>query len=337
MEFRGGKMTADSAISAVHSAFVDPGVSVVIPAYNYEKYLPSTVGSVLQQTYPNFEVVIVDDGSTDQTASVVKAINDPRVRYVWQANAGLSAARNTGIREARHDYVAFLDADDLWLPEFLRRVMTRFRELAQSFSLVATSTSRIGPNGESLGLPKRDLEIEGELTASDFTLRNRPFSSSIVCRKTLFSQVGPFDTALRSSEDRDLWIRATAAGHRFFFVHERLALIRRHPSNMSKNAPRMKSNSRAVLVRAWKQGAVPQWNLPHWLAAFSIHFFQISWTHFDQGYRFRAFCYLFISIILCPFFIRPERVFEPPLFRTRAFVQFVRGSIPSGHQGAPGR
>src|SRR6266513_938717 len=92
-----------------------PGVTVTISAYNYAAFLPTAIESVLRQNYPHFEVVVVDDGSTDDTAAVAKKYVEQfpdRVRYVYQKNAGLSAARNTGIREARFDYAAFLDADD---------------------------------------------------------------------------------------------------------------------------------------------------------------------------------------------------------------------------------
>src|SRR5437762_473952 len=104
------------------------GVSVVIPAYNYAGFLPKAIESVLQQDYPEYELVVVDDGSTDNTADVTAAYAraSTRVRYVHQTNGGLSAARNTGIRHARFEYVSFLDADDELLPGFLRRAMETF-------------------------------------------------------------------------------------------------------------------------------------------------------------------------------------------------------------------
>ena len=101
----------------------DQPVSVVIPAYNYARYLPEAIRSVLAQTHSDLECIVVDDGSTDNTREVVSAIEDPRVRYVHQANAGLSSARNTGIREAEHPFVGFLDADDRWLPQFVTRAL----------------------------------------------------------------------------------------------------------------------------------------------------------------------------------------------------------------------
>src|SRR5688572_21390402 len=110
-----------------NASFV-PGVSVIIPAYNYANYLPLTLDSILQQDYPNIEIVIIDDGSTDNTREVV-ARYGPKVRYVYQKNAGLSAARNTGIKAAKTDYLAFIDADDEWHPTLISKMMSAFARL----------------------------------------------------------------------------------------------------------------------------------------------------------------------------------------------------------------
>jgi glycosyltransferase involved in cell wall biosynthesis len=303
------------------------GVSVVIPAHNYAHYLPTAIESVLAQTWPEFEILVIDDGSTDDTRTVVAQFTDPRLRYIWQENAGLSAARNTGIREARHTFIAFLDADDAWRPKFLATVVQRFAALGESFGLVASSTSRMDADGRPFDAPKFLFEREGEFTVCDFCLRNRPFSSSVVVRRAVFEHCGGFDTALRSSEDRDVWIRATAAGHRFWLIDEPLAEIRRHGGNMSKNAPRMKENSRAVLFKAWRANAVSRWNVFFWLRVFSVYFFQIAWTHFDGGYRFHAFGYLMTSVLLWPIHVQPKRFFEPHLFRARAFLNFCRRTL----------
>jgi glycosyltransferase involved in cell wall biosynthesis len=299
-------------------------VSVVIPAHNYAHYLPVALRSVLGQTWKELEVVVVDDGSGDDTRAVVAQFTDPRVRYIWQANAGLSAARNTGIREARNSFLAFLDADDAWQPEFLSVVMEKLAAAGPGFSLIATATSRMNANGEPLKAPKHSFQREGELTVRDFCLRNRPLSSSIVVRRAVFEACGLFDTTLCSSEDRDMWIRATAAGHRFMFLNRPLALVRRHGGNMSGHAQRMKRNSRAVLLKAWRSGAVSRAKMPFWLRVFSVHFFQIALTHFDGGYRARAFAYIAGSVLLWPFYSSPACISEPPLFRLRTLANFCR-------------
>ena len=299
------------------------GVSVVIPAHNYAHYLPTAIDSVLAQTRPDLEVVVVDDGSTDSTAEVVARYSDPRVRYVWQRNAGLSAARNTGIREARFPFVAFLDADDRWQPALLDEVMRCFASLPSTYAAVATSSARIDADGAPIEGQKFSFERSGELTARDFCIRNRPLSSSIVLRRAVFAECGDFDTALRSSEDRDMWIRLTARGHRFHFLSEPLACIRRHGANMSRNAPRMKQNTRRVLNKAWRAGAVPRLQQAFWLRVLAVHYFQVAWTHFDDGMRLRALCYLLTSFLLWPVFLNPGSVSEPRFFRLRALAHFV--------------
>lgn len=299
-------------------------VSVVIPAYNYAHFLPEAIASVLGQTWTALELIVVDDGSTDDTAAVCARCTDPRLRYVPQANAGLSAARNTGIRAARFSHVAFLDADDRWEPTFLAAVMSECGRLGPEFAAVATACARMNSAGELLPPPRRNFLPTGELTARTFCLRNRPLSSSVVVRREVFDECGNFDPALRSSEDRDMWIRLTARGHRFFYLGKPLAVIRRHPRNMSKNAPRMKRNSGLVLRRAWHTGAVDRGHLAFWLRAAAIHYFLVAWTHFDDGLRARAWLYLLTSAVLWPCFLRPDLVAEPPLFRLRAAAHFLR-------------
>lgn len=305
------------------------GVSVVIPAFNYAHFLPAAIESVLGQTFADFELIIVDDGSTDATVEVCARYEDSRVRRVSQQNAGLSAARNAGIREARFSTVAFLDADDRWEPEFLGTVVREFGQLNARFAAVGTACSRMDADGTPLPQPRprRKGFHTGELTAADFCLRNRPLSSSVAIKRSAFEECGGFDPSLRSSEDRDMWIRLTARGHGFYFLNESLAVIRRHPRNMSKNAPRMKRNSGRVLRRAWHGGAVARLNFPFWLRAAAIHYFLVSWTHFDDGLRLRAWLYLVTSVALWPVFLHPHLVAEVPLFRLRALLHFSRRSF----------
>ncbi len=298
------------------------GVSVVIPAHNYAHYLLGAIASGLAQTHRELEVIVIDDGSTDDTRAIVAQQPDPRVRYIWQENAGLSAARNTGIHEARFPFVAFLDADDLWLPSLLADVMRQFAQLSDSFALVATNSFRMDSAGAHVESRYSAPEPDRELTARDFVLRNRPLSSSIVIRRDVFAKCGDFDTSLRSSEDRDMWIRA-AKRYRVWFIGQPLALIRRHSGNMSKNAARMMHNSRAVLRKAWSSAAVSHADIPFWLRAWSVHYFQIAWTHFDEGLRLRPLAYLTTSVLLYPIFLRPGRITERPLFRLRTLARFL--------------
>lgn len=299
-------------------------VSVVIPAYNYERFLAGAIASVLAQDYRSLEVIVVDDGSTDGTASVAaRFADDGRVRYIRQENAGLSAARNTGIAAARYPFVAFLDADDRWTTGFLSAAMQAFASLGESFGIVASAHDRIDSEEQVMPAPKVDNARDGELTTRYFITRNRPLASSIVIRKRAFADAGLFDTGLRSSEDRDMWIRLTSAGYRFWFINRPLAKIRRHTGNMSKNARRMKRNSGTVLLKAWRQRAVPRSEAGFWLRAIAVHYVQVAWTHFDEGLRLRGFQYLLTSIVIWPVFWNAAAISEPPLFRLRGLAHFT--------------
>lgn len=302
-------------------------LSVVIPAYNYARFLPEAIESVLAQTLSSLELIVVDDGSTDETKQVVERFDDPRVRYVWQSNQGLSAARNTGIREARGELVAFLDADDRWRPDFAETVVARFEKCGPDFGMICTGFSRIDENGRALP-ENRHLTADGrwnaEISAREFCLRNQPISSSVVIRRAVFEECGMFDTTMRSSEDRDMWIRI-ASRYRCWAIDQPLVQLRKHSKSMSRNAPRMEQHSRAVLMRAWRASAVPRWNAIFWLQAGSVHFLVSAWTHHHQGLNGRALAYLAASVLCWPFFARPARIREPLFFRLRFLVHMVRG------------
>jgi hypothetical protein len=134
---------------------------------------------------------------------------------------------------------------------------------------------------------------------------------------------GFFDETLRSSEDRDMWIRI-AAKFRVYLLGDRLVLIRKHTSNMSRNADRMRTNVRKVIGKAYDQRLVPHRNLPFWLRVFSFHHFQNAWRYRDEGRYREAFGQLFASLFLWPCFIGTQQLNEPPLFRLRGLFRFAR-------------
>lgn len=310
------------AFETSESGSVAFGVTVVIPAYNYARFLPDAIASALAQPYSPFEVIVVDDGSTDETPAILASIMDPRLRVIRQTNAGLSAARNTGIREAKHPYIAFLDADDKWAKNFLSITMSRFRELSSNFVIVTGDSQRMTVDGQ-LVEKQRSLSITPDtLTARDFILVNRMFPSAVVARRSALIECGGFDTTLRSSEDRDMWIRMTAR-HRAAYLHQIFAHIRRHGENMSKHASRMRENTLSTLGKAWRSGVVSRLNIHFWLTARAFFEYQSAWTHFSAGRRLTAIRLLALSFALCPFIFRPSRVGQRHLFRLRAFRHFL--------------
>lgn len=226
-----------------------PKVSVVIPAYNAMTYLPDTLNSVLQQTFSDFEVLIIDDGSTDHIqAWVAQNITDPRVRLIAQANQGLSAARNTGIANAQGEYVAFLDADDLWEPTKLE-VQVRYLDNNSAVGLVYNWIAVIDAQGKPTGKVWRG-DIEGDVL-EEVLQRNIIDCPSVLVRRKCFEEVGVFDRTLRSVEDWDMWIRI-ATRYNFGVTREALVYYRQHTSNMSKNWRVMEQAFHQVIEKSFE-------------------------------------------------------------------------------------
>ncbi|BAT54331.1 putative glycosyl transferase [Nostoc sp. NIES-3756] len=225
-----------------------PKVSVVIPAYNAMKYLPATVESVLQQTFSDIEVLIINDGSTDNIIEWTAQITDPRVRVISQENKGLSGARNTGITNSCGEYIAFIDADDLWLPTKLEKQVKCLDDSPQA-GLVYTWTAWTDESGKPTGVIVAS-NVEGYVWEQMVVNDKISNGSSAMVRRICFDQVGLFDTELTSSEDRDMWIRLAAHYH-FAVVKEPLTLYRRHSQSMSKNRPKMLKNIRRVFEKTF--------------------------------------------------------------------------------------
>jgi len=298
-----------------------PSVTVVIPAYNYAHYLPATIGSILSQTHREFEIIVVDDGSTDATKEVVEAIRDERVRYVWQKNAGLPAARNTGIRNARHELIGLIDADDLWWPQMLERCVQKLMELPTDFVLVACRHDLIDPQGGVL--PKKVVSgFDREIRPAEVLLRSRFGSSSVVLRKHALEAAGWFDETLTSSEDRDMWIRIGQRG-RLWLMAEVISSVRIHPVSMSRNAERMQRNARRVFTKAYEAGVVPRWKFWWWLRLLAVNHHEAAWMFFDQRLPWRALRETLLSILICPWVWEPSDVFAPFLFRIRSAARFL--------------
>ncbi|MBU2526027.1 MAG: glycosyltransferase [Bacteroidetes bacterium] len=184
-----------------------PFFSVVIPLYNKAQHIRQTIFGVLDQTFTDFEVIIVDDGSTDQSVSIVKSIQDDRLHLLCQANSGVSAARNLGIKKAKATYIALLDADDFWHPNYLE---TQFESISQfpsdkvfSLALEMQYRKRLFPLGYSIHKSATQRLDYFEASQSHTVLS----SSSTVIHKSVFEEVGCFDTSLKSGQDTEMWIR----------------------------------------------------------------------------------------------------------------------------------
>ncbi len=321
MTYQRVSSTGLPVLEAAEKPMNRPGVSVVIPAYNYAHFLPCAIDSVLAQTYDLVEVIVVDDGSTDNTREVVAGYGD-RVRYIYQTNAGLSAARNTGIRASTHDFLGFLDADDYWRPNFVARAMELFSQLPGDHAVIAFQSQFVDEQGREL--PKKSFAevTRGTLNHRHVLLKNRFAADAVVVKKAALLAVGFYDEKLRSSEDRDMWVRI---GARFplYLDEERLAVIRRHGNSMSRNAARMKANICRVLQKAKKEKLVPPGDLFFWLRAYAFMYFQSAWMYYEQGDRAKACWELGCSLACWPFYAQSRTLNEPVFFRMRSLRHFI--------------
>lgn len=182
-------------------------VSIIIPTYNRQEFLGKAIDSVLRQTYPNFELLIVDDGSTDDTVDLVASYGNA-VRYLSQENLGVAAARNTGIKAARHDLLAFLDSDDCFA---LQKLEVQVAAMMTQPEYLVSHTDEIWyRRGQLLNQKNRHVREGGDIFARCLELCAVGMSTAMV-RRRLFDKVGLFDEKLPCCEDYDLWLRVSVS------------------------------------------------------------------------------------------------------------------------------
>jgi glycosyltransferase involved in cell wall biosynthesis len=180
-------------------------VTVIIPTYNRRKMVQEAIHSVLQQKYRDFELIVIDDGSTDGTAEAIRDL--PGVRYLFQSNQGVSAARNRGVREGRGELVAFLDSDDLWLPQKLE-VQVAFMRVHPEVQICQTDEIWLR-NGVRVNPRNKHRKPSGDIFARSLELC-LVSPSAVMMRRDFFARMGGFDEALPPCEDYDLWLRVAA-------------------------------------------------------------------------------------------------------------------------------
>jgi glycosyltransferase involved in cell wall biosynthesis len=228
-----------------------PKVSVYIPTYNYGRFLGEAIQSVLDQTFQDWELIVVDDGSTDNTREVVEAFDDPRIHYVYQENQGNPAARNTALRLVRGEYVACLDGDDIWLPEKLAKQVAQLDALPPTVGLVYSDLyvfndgdgaitgrflrGRRPPRGRVLAqlLPERSAFIVDTVA---------------LIRREVFDEVGLYDESLHTYEDWEMWVRI-ANSYEVETLDEPLARFRRHASSLSADVEKMYRHGHAAKTK----------------------------------------------------------------------------------------
>jgi len=219
-------------------------ISVVIPLYNKEEFIVTTINSVLNQTFQDFELIIVDDGSTDRSIEALTFFNDKRIKLFQIQNSGVSIARNFGIEKAQYSYIAFLDADDWWATTYLEAMYDAINKYPKQ-KIFASSRSRVFKDNieryDNQYLPKEnttDLISYFDVISVDLPPIN---SSNSVFHKSLFSEIGKFKERVSQHEDHDLWIRL-AATYNIVFVNKPLSFYRKTEQNTASNKHYSASN-----------------------------------------------------------------------------------------------
>jgi glycosyltransferase involved in cell wall biosynthesis len=239
-----------------------PRVNVVIPCFNAERYIAATLRSVLAQHGAELEVIVVDDGSTDGSVTVVER-DFPQVKLIRRANAGVAAARNAGIAAADAPWLAFCDADDIWLPG---KLSAQFDALAASQGACMSYTAwqvwpSLAPEPEPALVQQLTAESAGPPWAGatgwlypELLLDCVVWTSTVLMQRRLLDEVGGFDMGLRIGEDYDLWLRLSRVT-RIERVARPLALYRQHPGSITRGAPQENYRGRVV------QKALDTWGL----------------------------------------------------------------------------
>ena len=205
---------------------IQPLVSVIIPSWNAGAFIGETISSALAQTYRNLEIIVVDDGSTDDTAGIVKKFTDPRLIYHYQQNSGRPAhARNTGVKLSKGRYIAFLDSDDLWMPQKIEKQMAIIQK-NKDVALVSTNAYLLRGSEKTLHPMVHGLK-DGYFNCTKLSPEDKVVNSSALVNKEILNHLGGLNenADLKAIEDYDLWLRL-ASKYPCYFVNEHLVYCR---------------------------------------------------------------------------------------------------------------
>jgi glycosyltransferase involved in cell wall biosynthesis len=285
----------------------EPLVSAIIPTYNYARYMADCVGSVLGQSYRNVELIVVDDGSTDETCERLEPYMD-RIRYIYQENRGVGAARNTGIKEARGEYVALLDADDVWHPRKIEMQMKYVRENPVAGVVAAQFTddrSEGWPALSSIWPPKTE-----SFTLEQLALHARFLPSGVLIQKSCFDSVGIFRTEISGADDRDLFVRI-ASRYPIVLLELPLVYAREHGLNQSNDPVRMDTADRRMLNDLFDRVDALRGRRILRRKAFSSAACSASLLYAAAGNQTKALARILESFVLWPFHYESGRLKTP--------------------------
>ena len=209
-----------------------PKVSVIIPTYNREHFIAKTIRSVLEQTYGDFEIVIVDDGSTDGTRKELEQFGS-KIKIVTQPNSERAVSRNNGVRNSSGKYIAFLDSDDLWIPDKLKS-QVEILDSNPEIILTYGQSLRINKHGKEINYAKRQLQGASGNVFEDLLMRNFIASPTPIVRREEFDKTSGFQSKYIPYEDWEFWLRFSLLG-KFYFINRPLAYYRIHEEQSVKN------------------------------------------------------------------------------------------------------
>jgi glycosyltransferase involved in cell wall biosynthesis len=233
---------------------MNPKVSIIIPAYNQGHYLSKALQSTLDQSYSDFEVVVVDDGSTDDTKAVTQVFSDERIQYLYQENQGLSAARNTGVQNTSGEFLTYLDSDDMFVTEKLQ-LMVDALEAHPEYGFVAGQAIIIDENDGQQG---QIFDRPAPENPEELLLWNPFHVSGVMLRRSWQERAGLFDENLRAYEDWDMWLRLGRLGCKMGWVPKPVSLYRFHSQQMTQDRARMTTATFAVLGKVFSDPELPE-------------------------------------------------------------------------------
>jgi glycosyltransferase involved in cell wall biosynthesis len=293
-------------------------VSVIIPSYNYGRFVVDAVKSALAQTYPQIEVIVVDDGSTDETAENLRPFSG-QIRYIFQPHRGVSAARNAGIRDAHGEWIALLDADDVW--------HSQKTEIQLSAASSLTKVGLIGSlKAECLPETLPVKPALRSLTLRDFLTSSPTGTTGALIRRECFDCVGLFDEDLQWVEDRDIWLRI-AAKYQCVQVLTHCWWYRPHQAQISRRASQMFENYKKVLTKFFNQH--PEYAGLRRLA-WGYLYFDSGWAFLNEGNRRIAWTLMLKSLYLRPWSLGDRKLRK--FIRARILARLIIGDGPFGRK-----
>jgi glycosyltransferase involved in cell wall biosynthesis len=255
-----------------------PKVSVIIPTHNRIHFLTGAIESVLNQTFQDVEIIVIDDGSTDSTKEIVGTYiqrNPGKISYYYQPKKGVSVARNTGIGYSKGEFIAFLDSDDMWLPHKLEK---QIRTISQESVGFAYSYAYVDEENRKTSKMK---PFSPALDFNDLFLKEKSIiTSTVLIRKEYLHEVGLFDESIGVAEDYDLWARILLK-YKAYFIPEPLVIYRKHDKNISDDTEQMLVNGIAIFQKFQKNDTIPKKEVDKKL---SYKHYQLGKLYYEENY-----------------------------------------------------